>query len=274
MNAELAPKSGLAEKASDRLLSFLVAVLLLNIASMAAGAAPARDPFLAAIDEMKRSIAPVVCIKPNDSALVDGTAFFISRQGEFITAAHVIDDFRPGHSMHDCKMGVRFTVSSSDTKDMELHFFEVSRCAEDDVADLARCVTFDLTKEWKGQFAPVPLQIDSTRRPDGTAIAVTGFPFSSVLPITSRGYIGAYLASPAGISRMVLDHAAWPGGSGSPVYDVNRKVLGMVTQAGEGAGSGLSFAPTGGKIAEFLATHPLPPPTQDTPPQNQAVPSK
>jgi V8-like Glu-specific endopeptidase len=123
------------------------------------------------------------------------------------------------------------------------------------------------------RLRPVPVEIDGAARPDGSAIAVTGYPLSSLLPITSRGFIGGYATDALGTSQMVLDRAAWPGGSGSPVYDSQGKVLGLVSQAGEGLASGISFARASSTIVRFLATHPLPPPqAPPTPPASSTSP--
>ena len=83
------------------------------------------------------------------------------------------------------------------------------------------------------KVGPVPVQVDAIEKPDGYAVAGTGYPLMNLLPITARGYIGGYTRDMRGISQMVLDRAAWPGGSGSPVYDARGKVLGIVLATGE-----------------------------------------
>ncbi|HSC19457.1 MAG TPA: serine protease [Rhizomicrobium sp.] len=234
----------------------------------ASAAAP--DPFLAAIAGMKKSIAAVVCVRPHApterfAPLIDGTAFFTTASGEFLTAAHVARDFSTGGSLQNCPMGVWFSEGIN-AGHIDFQMFPVSRCVADNDVDLARCVTTtDLTTLKDVKLKPQPVAIDGSQRSDGTAIAVTGYPLSSLLPISSRGYIGAYATNPLGNTEIALDRAAWPGGSGSPVYDAQGKVVGLVSQAGEGAASGISFARASSSIVRFLATHPLPPP-QSAPP--------
>lgn len=234
-----------------------------------ASAAPT-DPFLAAIAGMKKSIAAVVCVRPHApterfSPFIDGTAFFTSASGEFLTAAHVARDFSAGGSLQNCPMGVWFAEGINGGH-INFQMFPVSRCVADNDVDLARCVTStDLTTLRDVKLKPQPVTIDGTQQSDGTAIAVTGYPLSSLLPISSRGYIGAYATNPLGNTEIALDRAAWPGGSGSPVYDSQGKVVGLVSQAGEGAASGISFARASSTIVRFLATHPLPAPRPDSP---------
>src|SRR5712691_8453972 len=56
------------------------------------------DPFIGVIETMKRSVAALACIAANGdgSRTVDrpGSAFFISRAGDFLTAAHVLLDMQ------------------------------------------------------------------------------------------------------------------------------------------------------------------------------------
>jgi len=255
---------------------FAAATIALPVFVQSTSAAPP-DPFLAAIAGMKKSIAAVVCVRPHApnepfSPLIDGTAFFTSASGEFLTAAHVARDFSTGGSLQNCPMGVWFSQGADAPGRIGFQMFLVSRCVADNQVDLARCVTrTDLTTLREVKLKPQPVAIDSTPRSDGTAIAVTGYPLSSLLPISSRGYIGAYATNPLGNTEIAIDRAAWPGGSGSPVYDSQGKVLGLVSQAGEGAASGISFARASSTIVRFLATHPLPPP--QSPPPTASPPS-
>jgi hypothetical protein len=52
------------------------------------------DPFIATIARMKHSVAPVVCLEANEERAtvreVRGSSLFISKSGEFLTAAHVV----------------------------------------------------------------------------------------------------------------------------------------------------------------------------------------
>ena len=56
------------------------------------------DPFIEAVEAMKHSVAPLVCIAVNgaESKILDrrSTAFFLSTSGEFMTAVHVLLDMQ------------------------------------------------------------------------------------------------------------------------------------------------------------------------------------
>jgi len=253
------------------------AVCGMSMIQMAA-AAPA-DPFLAAVQTMKKSIGAVVCVKPHPGSeryapIIDGTAFFTTRSGEFLTAAHVVRDFSPGGALQNCPMEVWFSQGPQEPGHVGFQMFPVSRCVSDNDIDVGRCATTDDLLTLTGvKFKPEPVAIDGAAKPDGSAIAVTGYPLSSMLPITSRGFVGAYQLDSLGHTELILDRAAWPGGSGSPVYDSQGKVVGLESMAGAGAASGISFARASSNIVRFLATHPLPsatpPPLQSAPPLPQ-----
>jgi hypothetical protein len=260
-----------------------VAVAVLSLLCITAGAGTLfaqsgqDDAFIAAIRAMKRSVTPVVCVRAQQSpqtqsgsppssprapayqSVIDGTAFFISRRGDFITAGHVLDDFGPGRPLANCPLtvwyegaivpggfgGVAFVAALSD-------------CIRDFDLDIAHCHTInDMTKMGSGRYAPRPVEFDTRQRDDGTAVAITGFPLFNTRPVSSRGYIGSYPLDARGPVQMVIDRAAWPGGSGSPVYDSHGKVLGMLEQTGEGVASGISGARTSFAITKFLAARPI-----------------
>jgi hypothetical protein len=237
-----------------------------------------QDAFILAIKAMKRSVTPVVCMRavqaqqpaprsqpsparvPQYQTIIDGTAFFLTRQGDFITAVHVLDDFTTGHPLGNCPLTVWYEGASDSSGGLGGVAFvaALSDCIEDAVLDIARCHTInDMTKIYGGRFEPKPVQFDSRQRDDGTAIAITGFPLFNTTPVSSRGYIGGYPLDARGPIQMTVDRAAWPGGSGSPVYDSRGRVLGMLEQTGEGVASGISGARSSFAISKFLAAHPI-----------------
>src|ERR1041384_2864627 len=65
---------------------------------------PPADVFIPTIETMKHSVAPVVCLdQDGPTANIrerEGTAFFISPSGEFLTAAHVLDEIKTHN--HPC----------------------------------------------------------------------------------------------------------------------------------------------------------------------------
>lgn len=81
---------------------------------------------------------------------------------------------------------------------------------------------------------------------------------TQIVPITSKGFIGG---SVGGLPNAhwfdyVIDKAAWPGASGSPLYLANGNVVGMIRAAGQNAGSGISWARGTTVILDFLAKNP------------------
>jgi S1-C subfamily serine protease len=227
------------------------------------GAAP--DPFIATIAAMKRTVAPVVCAPVDRSdpgkwrPRFVGTGFFVSVHGDFLTANHVLDGVKSAESQA-CEPGISFALPSTnnDVINGQLFRFSTKECATDPATDIARCRTVeDLSTFEKGAFAPSPVVIDTGRLDDGAPIAMTGFPLGMPVPITARGYIAGYQMGADGPVRIVIDHAAWPGCSGSPVYDADGKVIGMVLLAGEDTASGMSLARSGFQLARFMSEHPL-----------------
>jgi S1-C subfamily serine protease len=84
---------------------------------------------------------------------------------------------------------------------------------------------------------------------DGSAVAFTGFPLGRMFPVTSKGYIAAYIPTE---NELLIDKSAWPGASGSPVYDENGQVLGLLIKRGTNESAGLAFARPTKFLLDFL----------------------
>ena len=52
--------------------------------------------------------------------------------------------------------------------------------------------------------------------------------------------------------KLVIDKSAWPGASGSPVYDGDGKVIGLVIETGLAEGAGLTYSRPIDLITDFL----------------------
>jgi hypothetical protein len=230
------------------------------------GAIGQSDPFIDTIDKAKRSVAPVVCLNENppgffNIASIDGSAFLIDEQGTFLTAAHVVKDFLPGSPLSQCGVAAIYVPRDRwGTGNTRWFKFLPEKCIFDGSSDVSKCKTINsVAEESQVLVKPGFMEIDDGIKPDGTAVAFTGFPLNAVIPYTSRANILAYpIASPIkpSATTVIFDKTAWPGASGSPIYGVDGKVLGLMTLRGDGVAAGISIAVDGRAISRFLKEHP------------------
>ena len=219
------------------------------------------DQFITTIEKIKTGIAPVACARAaapiNFDVGIHGTAFFIDPHGAFLTAAHVIKGIV--ENKDKCEMPavlIRLDGSSFEILNLYGLKFVASDCRIDGTADIARCKTIeDPSKAGKIVIKPTALEIASDVRPDGTAVAFSGFPVNGLIPYTARANIAGYQVVEMDPNRdqlrmLVLDKPAWPGSSGGPVYGVNGCVVGMLLQTG----IGLAFARPGARLNEFVSS--------------------
>ena len=240
--------------------------------------------FISAIKSIPRSVAPVMCVRavqpqlqpmspqpsppspqsgsppqpvsPQLQPAVAGTAFFLTRRGDFVTAASVLANFMLPGAFAGCTMMIWFASPADAAGNFSSQGFIVapSECVVDPDIDVARCRTIgDLAKAWGGRFAPDPVAFDDGQPDVGTQVGTTGFILFDNAPISSRGHIGGYQPGAPAAAQMVLD---WPAGAGSPVYDSRGTVLGMVAQVRNLMLTNMSVASTSLVISRFLAAHP------------------
>lgn len=215
------------------------------------------DTFILAIERVKHAVVPVLCgtIDANQQfkvQLIDGTGFFIDAEGRFVTAAHVIRGLSVVNVQQPLPCVWAIYVPENgwqrDAINLTIRWFQFGNCAVDDNLDLAVCKTVIVPKGVE------PMLIDDNRPADGTPVAFTGFPLGSVEPLSSRGDIATYrnAIDGDGSREMVIDKGTWPGASGSPVYEDNGSVLGIVLQRGLGDGTGIAVARPSHFILKFL----------------------
>jgi hypothetical protein len=221
--------------------------------------------FIATIQTIKRATVAVTCMKidsKGDGNLtsIEGSGFFTSDDGTFITAGHVA---------HGLYLAVPPRKEQCETPaiyfpkegwkaggGVDLAYFKIRECKWDDDLDLAVCDTVDspfssgILKE-----KPTFVTLDTTTQAEGTDIAFTGFPLSTAQPITARGTIATYwgMANEDHPRDIVIDHSNWPGASGGPVYLANGKVIGLILKRGMNDAAGLAFARSAISIESFLA---------------------
>jgi hypothetical protein len=245
--------------------------------------------FVVAVRSMQRSVAPVMCIRavqpqlqpiqqqqipptsqsgsrpsgpgsPQLQPIVAGTAFFLTRRGDFITAASVLGNFIEPGPFAGCTMMIWFTSPVRADGNFSTRSFMVAlnNCVVDASIDVARCRTIDdLTRELGEHFTPDPVAFDDHQPEPGSSVATTGYILYDTVAITARGHVGGYQPAPPAATQMVLDRPAGPGSAGSPVYDSRGKVLGMVAQVRNLVLNDISVASTSLAISRFLAAHPI-----------------
>jgi S1-C subfamily serine protease len=220
------------------------------------------DAFISTIETMKHSVAPVICMNGDGPQAavqhVEGTAFFISRTGDFLTAAHVIDEMQAHH--HPCPVTAIYLPSArwrADTPDETVRWFpfHTSECVIQSAQDLARCSPVDdLSVPRPGfSFEVRPVQLEFSDQADGTQVAFTGFPLGVRDPFTSRGGIATHRSSKDS-AQLVLDQTAWPGASGSPVYLSDGRVIGIMLARGIDEGAGIAVVRPARLIRPILET--------------------
>ncbi len=203
------------------------------------------DKFIASISIIKKSICPVVCISVGQDSnatlnSIEGTGFFVSADGTFVTAKHVIDGIMGPRQppIKPCPLSaIYLPVDNWEHESLKWFAFRPGECVTIQNFDIASC----------RPLAPIsvgftPVTFEDGDQLSGTAVAFTGFGLQSLDPITSRGDVAAYVNRVAelGKTEMLIDRTAWPGDSGSPVYLEDGRVIGMIQRRGTGDGEGVA----------------------------------
>jgi hypothetical protein len=227
------------------------------------GQAALVDPFVPTIEAMKSSVARLVCLGPGADPVPDprGSAFFVSSAGEFVTAAHVIQDMMEGPRA--CVLAAIVIPLERWQPEAPLERqawfpFTWSDCTLEPTLDIARCnLQEDLSvrkSETGFKVEPVKFAWETPR--DGTYVAFTGFPLGNRDPITARGTVATYrgtLREGKPAPEIVLDRSAWHFSSGSPVYTVDGRVVGIVIQGGTEDAGGMTIVRPAASIRALLA---------------------
>jgi hypothetical protein len=177
-----------------------------------------------------------------------GSAFFISKDADFLTAAHVViamqksDDPCPTPAI---TLAVSEWRPDAPTEEMLWFPFNTADCWLDSTADIAKCrPSGDLPARIHTLHKAVPVQLDWTIQPDGAQLAFTGFPLEARDPMTFQAHVAAYQTPwpDQTTPQLVLDHASLPGFSGSPVFLADGKVIAILLRDGNPDAPGTSVA--------------------------------
>ena len=194
------------------------------------------------IDRIRSSVVAVGTVKParglhkkGPPVIFKGTGFVVGNGLQVITNYHVIPE------PNDLEDKESLAIFSGRGKKAKVHKARVVRSDPD--RDLALL-------EISGTPLPVMQLANGSSVREGAEVAVTGFPIGMVLgiyPVTHKGIVAAItpIVIPAISSRSLtasqikrmrnpfvvyqLDVVAYPGNSGSPVYNIETgKVIGVV----------------------------------------------
>ncbi|MCO7226240.1 serine protease [Pleionea sp. CnH1-48] len=185
-------------------------------------------PSIVAIGNYKKTRSP--------ARLLLGTGFVVADGNHVVTNAHVIDSAR---SVPDALLSVFIG------RERNLKIYSAKVVAYDREHDLA-IVRFD------GPAQPILEIGDSSRVQEGEIYAFSGFPIGQILgqyPVTHRGMIAAITPNiiPMDNAKQLnsadlkklrepfvifqLDATAYPGNSGSPLFDMkNGRVIGVMNK--------------------------------------------
>jgi len=133
------------------------------------------DPFISTIGAMKHSVAPVACVEVNKGETkileIQGSAFFISVRGEFVTAVHVIDAMdgvaRPCPITAIFLPAIRWQAEVPE-EDFIWFPFKMKDCTINREIDAAKCTPLsDLSVRQPGfRFRVDPVTLEWSEPPD------------------------------------------------------------------------------------------------------------
>jgi serine protease Do len=190
------------------------------------------------VARIRPSVVGIAIFQParSVSAQVVGSGFVVGDGRHIITSYHVI---KP----KDAGVGQSYYAMSPNGAQTDRRVAKI--VAVDPASDLA-LLSID-----GPALPPVKLWQESQMAPEGTEIAITGYPISLVLgfqPTTTRGIVSALPSnstpqlSAGGLDAATiraprfiiyqLDVIAYPGNSGGPVYDTTTGVVIAVVAAG------------------------------------------
>ena len=237
-----------------------IPILLLFLTAQVAAQEP-KTVSTRTIAAIQKSIVPIVCTQVNDKTWelkkIIGSGFLVNKEGYFLTAAHVVLNWEQSTvDVGPCFAAIFIPDITWGERDRAAGTFGVqwlkfTDCVYNANLDVAACklIQNPFTNPTIAKQVAAARLGTIAQHSDGSPIAFTGFPLNFHVPVTSKGYIAAYTAADR---RLAIDKSAWPGASGSPVYDAEGRVIGMVTETGLALGAGLTYARPVEVLIDFL----------------------
>lgn len=229
-------------------------------------AAGKSDPIIAAIAIVKHSVGSMDClaVSGTDAKILKriGTAFLISQEADFLTAAHVViamqrrDDPCPTPAI---TLAVRDWRPDAPVEQMLWFPFRTADCRVDRTTDVAKCrPSGNLPSRIRDSRRALPLEFAYDIQPDGGQVGFTGFPLEERDPMTFRAHVAAYKTPSANrqTPELILDHVSLPGFSGSPVFLADGKVIAILLRDGTPEAPGISIARPVSAFREMIGDKP------------------
>ena len=219
------------------------------------------DPFVAAIEIVKRSVVSLDCLEDSGSEakILErvGTAFLVGDR--FLTAAHVVADLQTRELL--CPVSaITFPVGDwrpeSRKEPMVWFPFRPQGCRVDTALDIAVCTPgVDLPGRIRNlNLKAASVQFEWNTPLDGTQVAFTGFPLRARDLMTFRAHVAAFRTPwpDEPIPELVLDRPTLAGFSGSPVYLANGKVVAIILKDGKDDATGVTIVRPVSVLREML----------------------
>ena len=217
-----------------------VLVLVFLVGSVPVEARDAEEQLKQVAHNVNFAVLPIWYSQPGDQVnmQVVGTAFLVTPDGYFVTAAHVLQEYKP----KSAQMTVGIRQRSGDISGAWFDLIE-----KDEAHDLALCKIvgtlgkFAESKTSPGTERPVAsLRISTVEPTTGEFIAIAGFPLGSWSPAVQFGTVAATSTTnpnagrvPAGQRDLLQISASGnKGNSGSPVVQLDTgEVIAAIVQA-------------------------------------------
>jgi len=193
-----------------------------------------------------RQAVALILVEFSEHERVAGTAFAVRADRVLVTARHVVAG--PDGTERPTRIAVKFTDSNQ--------WFRAEVAAISTDADLAL-----VRAQFRGSVRTVVAMGPPREAPAvGAPVAVIGFPLGLDLPMEGQG-LDAYAEPTLTLGTVTktlsdliqIDGYGAEGASGSPVFDAEGHLLGVVTGGQAGTGGRVVFADPAGAVATLLA---------------------